>query len=233
MLFKALLRRLNGGTDTSSTKVTSAYRRSSHLIYQKYPNLSRSILKLLSDSNHSRSWPLESDAQRRTIPSAMKAQSVFAALEVIERSGIPSSCETEVRAAIWHLAESPDWSLREKAAKALSLLIDDHDIERQCLNLLSPQWASQNVLHGRLLCLRFLFSRLTTPQISETLSRFDIITIGLLQLILNVDMIERLLPVLDDRFENMVQLNPCPITVATFLDCMTELYKVLFRCKSA
>ena len=167
MLFKALIRRLNGGTDTSSAKVSSSYRRSSHLVYQKYPNLPGLILKLLDKGDQSQS---SKDINGNNTSPIMKAQSIFAALELIEQSGLPPTCKEVVRSTMWRYAESPDWSLREKAAKALSLVIDDHDIESECIKLLLPLRNSQNVLHGRLLCLRFLFTRIAAPLTGGMLS---------------------------------------------------------------
>lgn len=167
MLFKALLRRLNGGTDTASTKVSSYYRRSSSMAYEKCPNLPGLILKLLGSSEIP-----QTTSSTRNLDETIRTQSVFAALEVIERSGIPRAYEAEILETLWRYAECPDWSLREKAAKALSLVVGDHDIEEQVKRLLSPDWTTQNALHGRLLCLRFSLSRNQPPLFGRTLRKW-------------------------------------------------------------
>lgn len=167
MLFKALLRRLNGGTDTASTKVSSSHRRSSHIAYEKYPNLPALILKLFNNTESA----AQIDLHGQEASTLMKAQSVFAALEVIERSGIPPMHEADILDALWRYAKSPDWSIREKAAKTLSLVVNDHDIEAEFLSLLPAIWESQNALHGRLLCLRFLLNRAEAPLFGHLLGK--------------------------------------------------------------
>ena len=167
MLFKALIRRLNGGTDTHSTKVSSSHRRSSHLAYQKYPNLPGLILKLLYNGNQPQP---RVEMDNDSTSSVMKAQSIFAALEVVEQSGMPPTCTEAVRSAICLYAESPDWSLREKAAKALSLVIDDREIEEESVDLLSLVGRPHNAQHGRLLRLRFLLRRVRAPLTGKMLS---------------------------------------------------------------
>lgn len=42
----------------------------------------------------------------------------------------------------------------------------------------------------------------------------------------------RLLQLFDERFDDLVMTNPCPITAATFLDCMAELIVVLIKSRS-
>lgn len=165
MLFKALLKRLNGGTDTSSTKASSSHRRFSQLTYQKYANLPELLLRLL------RRTPTQTQANGRELYPTMQAHKVFPALEVIERSGIPSQHESLFLDALRYYNESPDWSIREKAAKALSLIVDETSIVEEVTSLLAPNWISQNALHGRLLRLRFLLARNEAPLFGDLLSR--------------------------------------------------------------
>lgn len=165
MLFKALLKRLNGGTDTSSTKVSSSHRRFSQLIYKKYPNLPDLLLRLLSQT------PTQTQVAGREIHLTMQAHKVFPALEVIERFGIPSQHHGPFFDALRNYNESHDWSIREKAAKSLSLVVDDTSIVEEVTSLLSPSWKSQNALHGRLLRLRFLLARNDAPLFGELLSK--------------------------------------------------------------
>lgn len=164
MLFKALLKRLNGGTDTSSAKTSSSHRRFSQLTYEKYSNLPDLLLRLL------RRTPIQTQVTGRELYPTMQAHRVFPALEVIERSGIPSQHQGPFRDALQYYNESPDWSIREKAAKALSLIVDERSIVKEVTGLLSPNWRSQNALHGRLLRLRFLIARNEAPLYGELLS---------------------------------------------------------------
>ena len=164
MLFKALLKRLNGGTDTSSTKASSSHRRFSHLTYEKYPNLPVLLLRLLRQ-------PLDQTQVPSKIHPTMQAHRVFPALEVIERSGIPSQHQGIFLDTLRYYNESPDWSIREKSAKALSFIVDESNIIDEVRSLLAPNWKTQNALHGRLLRLRFLLARNEAPLFGDLLSK--------------------------------------------------------------
>lgn len=165
MLFKALLKRLNGGTDTSSTKVSSSHRRFSQLTYEKYPNLPDLLLRLL------RRTPTQDPITGENLHSTLQAHRVFPALEVIERSGVPSQQQGSFVDALRYYNESADWSIREKAAKALSLIVDEESIVEEVTSLLAPNWKSLNALHGRLLRLRLLLARNEAPVFGELLSK--------------------------------------------------------------
>ncbi len=162
MLFKALLRRLNGGTDTASTKVTSSHRQSSQLVYEKYPNIPILVLRLLQHGSSQNGHP------------SAQAHKIFPALEIIERSGIPLHYQAEVTEALFHHAESPDWCIREKAAKALSYILGDQNLYEEAKAILTrPNLSSQNALHGRLLCLQFLIARAEVPLFGEILRKLN------------------------------------------------------------
>lgn len=160
MLFKALLRRLNGGTDTASTKASSYHRSLSKLAYEKYPNLPNMILRLLCQ-NHQTLVKAPHD-ETLSLSSSLQAQRVFPALEILQRSGLPLQHRVEIEEALRHHMESPVWAIREKAAKALALVISQKDLGGEIRTLLQPSKISQNCLHGRLLCVRFMISRIGT-----------------------------------------------------------------------
>ena len=165
MLFKALLKRLNGGTDILSTKASSSQRRFSQLTYEKYPNLPNLLLRLL------RQTPALNSVTSKELHPTMQAHKVFPAFELIERSGIPSQQRGAFLDALRYYNESPDWSIREKAAKALSLIVDENSIVEEVRTLLAPNWKTQNALHGRLLRMRFLLARYEAPLFGELLSK--------------------------------------------------------------
>ena len=165
MLFKALLKRLNGGTDTSSTKASSSHRRFSQLTYEKYPNLPDLLLKLL------RHEPAPTQDTYKELKPTMQAHRVFPALEVIERSGIPPQQQGPFLDALRYYNESPDWSIREKASKALSLIVEEKGFVDEVRGLLTPDWKTQNALHGRLLRLRSFLARYEAPLFGEALRK--------------------------------------------------------------
>ena len=208
MLFKALIRRLNGGTDTSSTKVTSSYRRSSALTYGRYTNLPDIVVELLC--NCLPSIPTSIDIAQIGGHSAIYAHKVFPAMEILERSGLPSKHGKAILAALRQFMESFDWLVREKAAKTLSYVLDERDLVAEADKLLSPNWQSQNALHGRLLCLRYLFSR---SDISATT-------------------IESMIPLINARCERMTVQNPCPVTTAAYINLVADIFIILLQQKS-
>ena len=179
MLFKALIRRLNGGTDVASTKVSSSHRRSSTQAYEAFPNLQRLVTRLLVQGSQS---PLEGykafSANDSSFSISMRAQSVFAALEVIAQFGIPQKCDVDVQRLLWQYAESSDWSLREKAAKTLSLVMDHRNVEAETARLLQPPNQLQNALHGKLLYLRFMTSQNKNPLVGEMLSKWLMVNVA-------------------------------------------------------
>ena len=172
MLFKALLKRLNGGTDTASTKVSSSHRRFSQLTYEKYPRLPELLLRLL------RRDPAQVQVIGKNLCPRMQVHRVFPALEVVERFGIPSQYRNPFLDALRYYNESPDWSIREKAAKTLGLIIDELSIVSQVTSLLAPNWKTQNALHGRLLQLRFLLTRSEAPLYGELLCGWQLPCLG-------------------------------------------------------
>lgn len=159
MLIKALITRLNDGTNTMSSRVSSSHSRLSTLVYDKYRNLPDLILRLLTHDNTivakaNSSKARSSDAQM------LRAQRVFPALEMIEQSGIPKQHQADIRQTVWSHLEGSIWSIRDKAAKSLSYLPASDDIKFEMERCLQLTWLTQNALHGRLLYLRYLFSRL-------------------------------------------------------------------------
>ena len=150
MLMKALLNRINGGTDTSSPRASSSHRRFSKLTYEKFPHLPEMTLRLLS----SQAQGLQYDQT-----DVLHAQRVFPALEIVERFGLPTSRAIEIRQAIIYHLEGPIWPMREKAAKTLGSIMLESDLLNETRNLLSKDWPHHNALHGRLLYLRWLLNR--------------------------------------------------------------------------
>ncbi|KAL8825138.1 MAG: hypothetical protein Q9191_004596 [Dirinaria sp. TL-2023a] len=169
MLLNSLLRRLNGGTDTNSSKASSASRRLSPVTYERYPNLADLVNKLLLPSNHF----FENIEQQRTSDSGiMTTQRIIPALEIIERFGIPKERRAGIRGLIEYHMRGRIWPIREKAAKAYAYAVHEKEIAAEAeklLKTLTTFKCTQNSLHGRLLCIRYLFARLG-PSLSAKLA---------------------------------------------------------------
>ena len=177
MLLKALLSRLVGGTGPDPRRELRHLRRISKLTYEKYPVLADLVLHLLQ-----RSSTLDGDSQvarGKTLdnPSSHHIETVFPALEIIERVGVCDTDKNAVKNLLLQQLGSPVWNLRDKAAKMMKSLIDGDTILKEVKGLLhstipiiptvtSSQLASlrtqktqqlpQNYLHGRLLYLKYL-----------------------------------------------------------------------------
>lgn len=146
MLLKALLGRLNNGSDTR-TRTVSSRRQLSPLMYEKYPILPGLLLKLLNY------WH-DGDA------SPVNAQRVFPALEIVQRFGIPKSYQEEILQALERQRSSSMWLLRQKAAKACGSnvgVVDILDPLQQIIGI--GKILPQNEVHGQLLSLRIVLMR--------------------------------------------------------------------------
>ncbi|KAL8732092.1 MAG: hypothetical protein Q9166_003046 [cf. Caloplaca sp. 2 TL-2023] len=166
MLLKALITRLNDGTNTLSSKAPSSHRRLSSLVYDKYKNIPDLLLRLLALEDMTE---CEKTLRQENVTDTLvlRAQRVFPALEIIEQSGIPRKYQTEIRQAVWSHLEGSVWPIRDKAAKALSYFPYSEDIPFEIRRCLQDPWSTQNALHGRLLYLRHLVSRLNSDAESE------------------------------------------------------------------
>ena len=148
MLMRALISRLNSGTDTHSSTVPSSHRRSVDFVYQQFPTLSGIILRLLGEKKPLNKEP-EGWAQQRI-------ETVFPALEILERYGVPLLHSELIKSRVKGYLGSPSWPLRDKAAKAFSSNIDQHDTLHTLRDILTFDIKFQNALHGRLLAARWL-----------------------------------------------------------------------------
>ena len=158
MLLKALITRLNDGTNTSSSRVSSSHRRLSSLVYDKYQNLPDLLIRMLRAE---RLMNTDYIYSKSTQPDSLvlQAQRVFPALEIIEQSGIPKWHRAKIQDAVWNHLEGSVWPIREKAAKTLSYLPVSEHVEDEMLGCLQRPSSTQNALHGRHLYLRSLFAR--------------------------------------------------------------------------
>lgn len=148
MLLNALMRRMNGGMDIASSRISSTYRRASPRLYKKFPMLSDVLLKLLGTNHNDPS-------------SSIPIHKIFPALEIIERFGIPQSRHEQIFEALLIHRASPIWAIREKAAKAVAVVLAPRQALTQISSFLAKNWWSQNDLHGRLLSTKYLMGRIS------------------------------------------------------------------------
>ncbi|KAL8811725.1 MAG: hypothetical protein Q9200_001557, partial [Gallowayella weberi] len=206
MLLKALITRINDGTNTLSSKAPSSRTRISSAVYVKYQSLPGLLLRLLAHQD-----AIEGGRFQRKADDAdtfvLQAQRVFPALEMVEQSGIPEKHHQEIRQAVWSHVEGPVWPIRDKAARALSYLPSNEAIETEVRRCLLVPWSAQNALHGRLLYLRYL--------VSSSKSTLD-----------------SLHTVLEEVLKNTCSLiiqNRCPITRSSYTSLVADILEAISK----
>ena len=156
MLFKAVLTRLAGGQSVSSGNRRRT--RSSKIIYEKFPSLSRIIIRLLRMCDSLQGFQEMSpvfDASTKLV------EMIYPAMEIIEKIGMPPSSREHITPQLVSQLESPIAGVREKAAGILYRELDSETIVKDIDWLVKPPRASQNALHGWLLCLKFKIAYFT------------------------------------------------------------------------
>ena len=157
MLFKALLTRLNRGAAVTSTRSMGG-KYQSNLFYRKYRKMADLVATLLQPSSLGFSVNELGLAEAKE-SQAKNTQRIFAALELLQTFGLPDEPRAKVTDLIWHHVINPSWSIREKAAATFCSVLTRKELEDLEKRLLRSDWASDNELHGRVLCLRILESR--------------------------------------------------------------------------
>lgn len=227
MLFRALLSRLNGGTDAYSTRASSSHRRFSRQPYEKYPNLPNLIVKLLSQ--HSMVAVDAVPSEGGSVSLSLQAQKVYPALEILERSGMPSAQRTTIREAIRLQMEGPVWAIRQKAAKASALILEEAEFTDEIKRLLKSKATSQNAVHGHLLYVRFIIARIGPKTAGQYLNKTKPKTRELKPLI---DRCEGIFLLVASFFRCFTSKKNCPFTAAAYLDILADALEQLIKNKS-
>ena len=150
MLFKALLTKLAGG---QSVSVGNGRRtRSAKTIYERFPSLSETVIWLLRKGENLRGSQETSSLDHLT---TKLVEVIYPAMEILEKIGMPPSSREHIVPQLVFQLESPISGVREKAARILCGELDGETITEDINWLLEPPRASQNALHGWLLCLKF------------------------------------------------------------------------------
>ena len=232
MLLNALIRRLNNGSDATSPVTSNSHRRISTAAYEKFPSLPTLITRLL--------WTNDIHAQRESntldqltsAPFTSIAQRVFPALEILSTLGLPIKYRAHIICEIRHHMQSPAWSIREKAAKTLALILTHEDVASEIERLLQPNWSSQNALHGRLLCVRCLTARieasLAHEYTAESSSEMRLMSIFCSDQDVNKFSVEKF----NLHRDRLLVANRCAITTAAYLDILNDILDALIKRKS-
>ena len=232
MLFNSLIRRLNGGSDTNSSKTPSPRRRSSPAAYEKFPDLSTLITRLLRTNGQCGRRRPQPAHEKFSATYSSIAQKVFPALEIVATLGLPVDHRKDIVGLIQDHMQSPAWSIREKAANTLASVVRHEDMASEIEQLLQSDWRSQNVLHGRLLCVRYLIARFEASSALEyTLdSNSELRLLAMFRS--DEDKTKFSVTKFNTYRDRILVANRCPITAAAYLDILNDILEALIRHKS-
>ena len=157
MLLKALLSRLIGGNNTHLALHGDCGHFSKY-VYDRNPNLPDLVLRLLAWNAVDQRQLSSNDSRISSSATVHSFQTVFTAIEIIKRFGIPPDHRTVITTVLMKQLGSPIWALREKTAEVLGFLVDEQTIIQEIHAISGHEWR-QNELHGRLLCLKSMMVR--------------------------------------------------------------------------
>ena len=175
MLIKALITRLAGGNG-SKTNLNPGRGSFSFITFEKFPVLATLLIQLLQQSCELEQAELCEEPH--SFHASQAIQSAFPALELVETFGIPEKYLEVTKRLVLRIVGSRFWSLREKAAHTLSFMLTEQNIMEEIQGQWQSFWPSQNELHGRLLCLKFITCRKTCrsigmiPKLTPATSKF-------------------------------------------------------------
>lgn len=139
MLFRALLDRLLGSSDSHANQDTAPQSRMS---FASVPSLMGVIFRLISP-------PLDTSKDLLT-------EGVFPALQLLQRTPPPADQLQKVKYAVLRLTASSQWHIRDKAAVTYAVLTAPPDRVAQAITLISGSHDGPNATHGALLSARYI-----------------------------------------------------------------------------
>lgn len=146
MLFRSLIDRLLGSTESQNTSDHIEHSTRPRVTYQDFPDLLEIVLGLLSPDDH------ELSSTQNAL------ESVFPALKLLQRIPPPEDQRQLVSERVLRLCTSPHWHVRDLAARTYSALVEPEERFGVLIGLIKSHSPSHNELHGRMLCVRYLLS---------------------------------------------------------------------------
>lgn len=200
ILLRSLIDCLFGNHENKSTIEAGWDGKANRIPYHRYPSLPE-VLKNLLESGHK--------MMSQNANATMAAESVFPALDIIRRAGPPEMLRSEIQTHITQYLSSPVWHVREMAARTI------------CSCLLHEGWLTsletifseartgkrdQNFVHGALLCLKFVFERLSEVNVDLVLGNLAVL-------------VEKL-----PTYEIETSYRNCPDVVAAYLEAINLIW---------
>ncbi|KAI9782363.1 MAG: hypothetical protein M1839_005236 [Geoglossum umbratile] len=212
MLFRALVDRLFGTNESRNKGDIGGDNKVTKLSYDKYPSLPGLLKDLLGQPTASSS-PAGSGGQATSIVRGLgPPEAVFSAMDIIRRAGPPKANDAELRQSILSYIGSKIWHVRDMAARTFCSLVDRQHFTEEVSYLVNLPWASNNALHGQLLCARYLL-RAYLPQDPVRLR----------------SSIQSLIPLFHNSSGIMSRANICPINKGAFLDIANVILEAYIR----
>ncbi|KAF2201139.1 HEAT repeat protein-like protein [Delitschia confertaspora ATCC 74209] len=201
MLFKALIERLVGSGEVQLDWKDQQRIKTSRFSYDNYPNL----VQILSDILDRKNLAQKETQNGLGVTSAIEVQTtegVFPALQILQQAPPPETHRSTIRDSVLSLTESPHWHLRDMAARTLASLLYPSEHREAILILLGSTERGQNMQHGVLLCLKYIF-RLLFQQSEGIVSDYDL---------------EELLVALFGKSRFFCASGQCPLISSAYLD---------------
>lgn len=149
MLFRALIDRLLGTNDAYTDEYVSS---GAQLSLKQYPELSNVLMQQLTTPDLD---SLDAGKLFNSDTSDTRGEGVFPALQLLQRTYIPKDMHGAFQQAVRRLMSSRTWHIRDKAARTYASMIQDQSTEK-LEELLNTSESDQNLLHGSLLCAKYL-----------------------------------------------------------------------------
>ncbi|KAI6879686.1 hypothetical protein KC360_g7779 [Hortaea werneckii] len=193
MLFRAVMDRLLGTSDAYLEEDAFVQTR---LSAQRHPDLLEIVMTLLSA-------PSEDAASGN--------EGVFPALQLLQRMEVPPEQYDRTKRSVKALVGSTVWHVRDKSARTYASLVPRYEYPAEMQSLIQTPWASQNSLHGALLCAKYMVLSLSASPSSKVEDSED------KRLVLH-NCTEAILGA-----QELYIINPCPFVKSAYLDLVHAL----------
>lgn len=154
MLFRGLIDRLLG-TSEALDDDADGFATSSRLAWENYPGLLDLLVELLK--------PLEEAVlvnKEVGMKSSAAAERIFPVLDLLRKALPPSSYRKDLRNSMLAACDSPHWHVRDIAAHTYAGTAHLEGVVEEVKAQLDALSTSQNALHGRMLCVRYMSTAL-------------------------------------------------------------------------
>lgn len=166
MLFRALMTRMcrrTTGTKNSATGPATPKDREK-IYFHKYPNLIPLLSRLLETPVPKAMAEPSFDTKAVSWELTISTERVFPALELIGNKITTSKTDDDEKLRLLTLGQigNPVWGIRDHAARVYASLVQINEITDTALKLsdAGSTALAENQVHGRILCIRYLFQKL-------------------------------------------------------------------------